>query len=222
MRGDELPEVRLMVNRRLSPQVITSLESSVAMGGGGTFVGADRQPYENQVHYMVTSLDTQFQSTATGVFFAVHHLSQELQPLRLGQSSPQMQTDRVRLMLTQDLNILFDLASQWAVQLNMELSRGPLEQRRVPPPVPRRDRGQVLGHSTAPEGAMNGAPTTFVQRYSECSRCRGAIHRALPGEPPPQALESKNPDFIRFSGRNARKPRRNQGFRPIQKCVLVA
>lgn len=126
VRGDELPEVRLMVNRRLSPQVITSLQSSVAMGGGGTFTGADRQTYENQVHYMVTSLDTQFQSTATGVFFAVHHLSQELQPLNSDKGSPQMQTDRVRLMLTQDLNILFDLASQWAVQLNMELSRGPL------------------------------------------------------------------------------------------------
>lgn len=31
----------------------------------------------------------------------------------------------MRVMLTQDLNILFDLANTWAVQLNMEVSRGP-------------------------------------------------------------------------------------------------
>ncbi|HYN21400.1 MAG TPA: carboxypeptidase-like regulatory domain-containing protein [Thermoanaerobaculia bacterium] len=125
--GDELPEVRFAVSRRLSPKVLTSLQSSVAFGGGGTFVAADRTPYENQIHYMVTSLDTQFQSTATGVFVALHHLSQELQPLSgPDRSSPQMEFDRVRVMLTQDLNILFDLANQWAVQLDMEVSRGPV------------------------------------------------------------------------------------------------
>jgi hypothetical protein len=127
--GDNLPEVRMVVNRRLSPRVLTSLQSSVAMGGGGTFVAADGKPYENKVHYVVTSLDTQFQSTATGVFVALHHLSQELEPLA-GQASrqmPPMEFDRVRLMLTQDLNILFDLANTWAVQLNMEVSRGPVE-----------------------------------------------------------------------------------------------
>lgn len=125
--GDELPEVKFALSRRLSPQVLTSLQSSVAFGGGGTFVAADRRPYENQVHYVVTSLDTQFQSTATGVFVALHHLSQELQPLAgPDRSSPQMEFDRLRLELTQDLNILFDLAAQWAVQLNMEVSRGPI------------------------------------------------------------------------------------------------
>lgn len=125
--GDELPELRFAVSRRLSPKILTSLQSSVAFGGGGTFVAADRRPYENQVHYLVTSLDTQFQGTATGVFVALHHLSQELEPLTgAGHSSPQMEFDRVRVMLTQDLNILFDLAKQWAVQLDMEVSRGPL------------------------------------------------------------------------------------------------
>jgi hypothetical protein len=125
--GDELPEVKFAVSRRLSPQILTSLQSSVAFGGGGTFVAADRKPYENQVHYVVTSLDTQFQHTATGVFVALHHLSQELEPLNGPErSSPQMEFDRLRLELTQDLNILFDLAAQWAVQLNMEVSRGPV------------------------------------------------------------------------------------------------
>jgi hypothetical protein len=125
--GDELPEVKFALSRRLSPQVLTSLQSSVAFGGGGTFVAADRRPYENQVHYVVTSLDTQFQNTATGVFVALHHLSQELEPLTgPDRSAPQMEFDRLRLELTQDLNILFDLAAQWAVQLNMEVSRGPI------------------------------------------------------------------------------------------------
>lgn len=126
--GDELPEIRFAFSRRLSPTVLTSLKSSVAFGGGGTFVAADRKPYENQVHYMVTSLDTRFQSTATGVFVALHHVSQELEPLAAGtgRSAPQMEYDRLRLELSQDLNILFDLAAQWAVQLNMEVSRGPV------------------------------------------------------------------------------------------------
>lgn len=124
--GDNLPEVQVALSRRLSPRVLTSLQSSVAMGGGGTFVAADGRPYENKVHYVVTSLDTQFQSTATGVFVALHHLSQELEPLASEHGSPQMEFDRVRLMLTQDLNILFDLANTWAVQLNMEMSRGPV------------------------------------------------------------------------------------------------
>lgn len=127
--GDHLPEVQVALSRRLSPRVLTSLQSSVAMGGGGTFVAADGRPYENKVHYVVTSLDTQFQTTATGVFVALHHLAQELEPLASGSGSqqmPQMEFDRVRLMLTQDLNILFDLANTWAVQLNMEVSRGPV------------------------------------------------------------------------------------------------
>ena len=125
--GDELPEVKFALSRRLTPQILTSLQSSVAFGGGGTFMAADRKPYENQVHYVVTSLDTQFQSTATGVFVALHHLSQELEPLSgADRSSPQMEYDRLSLELTQDLNILFDLAAQWAVQLNMEVSRGPV------------------------------------------------------------------------------------------------
>lgn len=125
--GDEIPEVRMAISRRLSPQVVTSLQSSLAVGGGGTFVGADRTQYENKVHYMVTSLDTQFQGSATGVFVAFHHLAQELEPLNgTSRGSGQMEFDRLRLMLTQDLNILFDLAATWAVQLNMEVSRGPV------------------------------------------------------------------------------------------------
>jgi hypothetical protein len=127
VRGDELPELRLQMSKHLTPKVVTTLESSMASGGGGIFLAADRRPYENQVRYMVASLDTQFLSSSTGVFVAFHHLAQELQPI--GQPNgiaPKMELDRVRLMLTQDLGFMFDLASDWAVQLNMELSRGPI------------------------------------------------------------------------------------------------
>ena len=129
VRGDELPELRLEMTRRLSPQVLTTLSSSLAQGGGGTFEAANRRPYENQVKYMVASLDTQFLSSQTGVFVAFHHLDQQLQPLGANAQNaarPQFDLDRVRVMLTQDLGFMFDFASDWAVQLDMELSRGPL------------------------------------------------------------------------------------------------
>ncbi len=35
-----------------------------------------------------------------------------------------MELERLQLVLNQNLNILLDLASDWTVQLNMELSRG--------------------------------------------------------------------------------------------------
>jgi hypothetical protein len=125
--GDRVPEVRLVVNHRLSKQVKTSFESSFATGGGGIFVGADGRPYKNQVRYMVTSLDTRFLGTATGVFLAFHHLTQGQLPLGLAASSTAVAPadfDRLQLMLSQDLSFLWNLAAQWALQVNMELSRG--------------------------------------------------------------------------------------------------
>jgi hypothetical protein len=125
--GDRVPEVRLVVNHKLSKQVKTSFESSFATGGGGIFVGADGRPYKNQVRYMVTSLDTRFLGTATGVFLAFHHLTQGQLPLGLAASSTAVAPadfDRLQLMLSQDLSFLWNLAAQWALQVNMELSRG--------------------------------------------------------------------------------------------------
>jgi hypothetical protein len=125
--GDRVPEVRLVINHRLSKQVKTSFESSFATGGGGIFVGADGRPYQNQVRYMVTSLDTRFLDTATGVFLAFHHLTQGQLPLGFAASSTAVAPadfDRLQLMLSQDLSFLWNLAAQWALQLNMELSRG--------------------------------------------------------------------------------------------------
>jgi hypothetical protein len=127
--GDRLPELHFVVSHRLTPQVRTSFESSVAAGGGGTFIAADGRPYKNQIRYMVTSLDTRFLNTSTGVFLAFHHLSQGLSPLgdpALGPATAGasgVEFDRLQLTLSQDLNSLWNLASQWAVQINMELSR---------------------------------------------------------------------------------------------------
>lgn len=126
VRGDEIPELRMSLSRRVSPQVTTTWQSSVASGGGGMFVAPSGQPFENQVRYLITSLDTQFQRTSTGVFVSFHHLSQQLDPAAgtSGPSVARIESERLRLMLSQDLGFLLDLAADWAVQLNMELSRG--------------------------------------------------------------------------------------------------
>jgi hypothetical protein len=127
VRGDEIPEVRFGLRRKLSPRVVTTLDSSIASGGGGTFFAANGQPYENQVRYLVTSLDTQLLASSTGIFVAFHHLEQTLDNashLKGGRPAAQVEYERLQLMLNQNLNFLIDLASDWAVQLNMELSRG--------------------------------------------------------------------------------------------------
>jgi hypothetical protein len=41
-----------------------------------------------------------------------------------GRRRGQIQLERLELALTQKLNVLFDLAADWAVRVNMELSRG--------------------------------------------------------------------------------------------------
>jgi hypothetical protein len=130
VRGDALPEVQLALQRRVSPQVLARLESSFAEGGGGILYAADAAPYENHVRYLVTSLDTRFQRTATGVFLAFHHLEQSLESVReqgsAELSGTMLDLERLQLMLSQDLNVLLSLASEWAVHLNFEVSRGVL------------------------------------------------------------------------------------------------
>lgn len=124
--GDKIPELRLTMSRKLSPRVLTTLESSLASGGGGVFLASNQQSFQNAVQYLVTSLDTQFRSTSTGLFVAFHHLSQQLSPVAFTESE-KIETDleRLQLMVTQDLSFLLSrLASDWALQLNMEVSRG--------------------------------------------------------------------------------------------------
>lgn len=127
VEGDELPELQFRVTRRLAPRILARLESNLAEGGGGIFYATDDKAYENDVRYLVTSLDTRFQRTSTGVFVAFHHLEQSFKPVEPEGSEEAVQhleVERLQVMLTQDLNVLLDLASNWAVRLNMELSRG--------------------------------------------------------------------------------------------------
>lgn len=125
VRGDRLPEFQLQVSRHLTPRIVTRLESSIASGGGGIFYAADRRHYENRVRYFVTSLDTKFQSTETGLYVAFHKLSQGLESFRYSRrDGAQLEVEKLRLMVSQNLAPLFDLGADWAVQLNFEVSRG--------------------------------------------------------------------------------------------------
>ena len=124
-----MPELQFSMVRRVSPKVLARLESNYSSGGGGIFYAADDLPYENQVRYLVTSLDARFQHTSTGVFVAFHHLEQAFNPVpseadARADTVPRMEMQRLQLMLTQDLRVLANAASNWAVRLNMELSRG--------------------------------------------------------------------------------------------------
>lgn len=124
--GDTVPELKFRMVRHIAPRVLAKLESNFAAGGGGIFYATDALPYENQVRYLVTSLDTRFQQTSTGVFIAFHHLEQALDPIETASegAAPEVEIQRLQLMLTQDLNVLADAAANWAVRFNFELSRG--------------------------------------------------------------------------------------------------
>lgn len=127
VKGDQIPEVQVVVERRVAPRVLARLESTYADGGGGVLYAVDDSPYENRVRYLVTSFDTRFQRSSTGVFVAFHHLEQGAEPLAEGDEAiAAMELQRLQLMLSQDLNVLMRLAADWAVHVNFELSRGQL------------------------------------------------------------------------------------------------
>lgn len=124
--GDRLPELQVAVSGRISRNILARLQSNVASGGGGIFYAADSDLYLNEVRYIVTSIDTQFQSTSTGIFLGFHHLQQNLSPLAKGLAEiAQLNAERLQLKVTQDLNALFSqLPADWALQLDMELAKG--------------------------------------------------------------------------------------------------
>lgn len=126
VQGDELTEAQFSVSRELGPRVQATFEGSYAEGGGGELVGVDKQAYENAVRYLLTSVETHFTRTSTGVFVAFHRLEQNLTPRQAGPRSAvnDVAVERLQLLLSQNLNVLLDLSADWAVQLNMELSRG--------------------------------------------------------------------------------------------------
>jgi hypothetical protein len=123
--GDGVPELRVALTGRLGQRIDTRLESTLGSGGGGIlWAGPRARPYTNDVAYLVTSLDTRFHATQTGVFLAVHHLAQRLDPFGHHQAERLVEMQRLQLLLTQEFDFLHQLASDFAVQLNMELSRG--------------------------------------------------------------------------------------------------
>lgn len=126
VRGDQMPEIELGLTRRLSPLVWTRLESNLSVGGGGLLYGQGQRVYENSVRYLVTSMDTHFEKTSTGLFLSFHRLEQALSPLHRAPRSqgPEVERERLRLAVTQDLDVFRSLASNLAVQLDLELSRG--------------------------------------------------------------------------------------------------
>lgn len=124
--GDQIPELKLVLSRRLGERVFARLESTAASGGGGNYLSADLQPYRNSVAYLVTSLDTRFAASSTGVLVAFQRLQQDLEPMLgpLAATISQLDLERLELTVTQDLNVFFDLPATWAMRVNMELSRG--------------------------------------------------------------------------------------------------
>lgn len=126
--GDRLPEFKVEVTHRISPNVLTRIESHIGAGGGGLMRTADNSFYENEIRYLVTSVDTQFEGTDTGLYFAFHRLEQELTPLTGTQvasgSGSDIALERLQIGIRQDLGFLSRMASDLAVHLDMELSRG--------------------------------------------------------------------------------------------------
>lgn len=122
--GDEIPEMQVVLQRRISPQVVARLESTYAEGGGGLVYAFDDAARENRVRYLATSIDTRFTRTSTGVFVAFHHLEQDLVGTdRAAATDTTMDLDRLQLMLRQDLDVL-KIATDLALHLNFEVSRG--------------------------------------------------------------------------------------------------
>jgi hypothetical protein len=123
--GDRVPEVEASVSHRLSPKLVATLESSYGAGGGGIVVGAQRRPYENQVRYVVTSVNARYEPTSTGVFIAFRRVEQDLSPSGANWIDPDMTSiDSLDLQVTQDLGRLFKLVGGWALRLDVGVDRG--------------------------------------------------------------------------------------------------
>lgn len=122
--GDELPELQMSLTQKLASDVYATIESSIGAGGGGLFKTANDGTFENKVRYLVTSMDTQFRRTETGVFVAFHRIEQDLEPVDRSSSLNGVDVDKLEVRLTQELGYFLDIGTDWAVLLDLELSRG--------------------------------------------------------------------------------------------------
>ncbi len=117
--GDQLPELSVSYTTRLAPGILSRLQSNLAVGGGGQLPGFGQRPAENRVQYLVTSFDTHFERSDTGVYVAFQRLEQSIQ----GRQLAPLDLDKLQLRLTQDLTSLVQLADL-AVSVNYELAVG--------------------------------------------------------------------------------------------------
>jgi hypothetical protein len=124
--GDRLPELHTTVSREIGSSVVTHWTTSFAQGGGGAFLAANRRVYENDVAYLSTVLDTTIRPSSTGIYVAFHRVEQRLDLLRRGLRRPAAtaELERLELAVSQNLDRLFDLNSDWAVRVGFELLRG--------------------------------------------------------------------------------------------------
>ena len=133
--GDQVAELHFGLQQRLGEKILTRISSSAASGGGGLLRAADGSGdhLENQVRYVIASVDTQFERSATGVLLAFRRVDQELSPVardaRFPPAGPNsvLSVERLQLLLTQGLPWVTGTGIQnWALQLEMQLSRGHL------------------------------------------------------------------------------------------------
>lgn len=133
--GDQVAELHFGLQQRLGEKILTRISSSAASGGGGLLRAVDGtgNNLENQVRYVIASIDTQFERSATGVLLAFRRVDQELSPVardaRFPPAGPNsvLSVERLQLLLTQGLPWVTGTGIQnWALQLEMQLSRGHL------------------------------------------------------------------------------------------------
>ena len=137
--GDQVAELHFGLQQRLGEKILTRISSSAASGGGGLLRAVDGSGnldsgnLQNRVRYVIASIDTQFERSATGVLLAFRRVDQELSPVardaRFPPAGPNsvLSVERLQLLLTQGLPWVTGTGIQdWALQLEMQLSRGHL------------------------------------------------------------------------------------------------
>ena len=129
--GDQIEELQFGLQQRLGEKILTRVSSSAAAGGGGLLrAKGDSGSLRNEVRYLVASADTQFERSSTGVLIAYRWVEQELSPVtqdvagfRPASADTVLAVERIQVVLTQGLPWVTGL-QDWALQLEMQLSRG--------------------------------------------------------------------------------------------------
>ena len=144
--GDQVEEIQFGLQQRLGEKILTRVSSSAAVGGGGLLRAKDGSSLRNDVRYLVASADTHFERSSTGVLVAYRWVEQELSPVthnvadfRPARADTVLAVERIQVVLTQDLPWVTGLQN-WALQLEMQLSRGhvPIESSHDPDQLRRR------------------------------------------------------------------------------------